>query len=412
MDKKVKIFFANHAQFEAQRTNLGDWAIFEQMIGKLEKYIKEGRVEVYVPTSDVNYTKEHYPVIPFKRGGIAGVFNTLAIIKKSDIVIIGGGEIVQDKSSIVYIPYQLIRPFIAKLFKKKLFGYAIGIGQKDEISKFGKIISSFVLNKFDIITVRDRKSLEVLKNFLNVNKPQIYLTADPAINLQAKKNKFDLKGDVITVSIRSVFHRNHNLLPFSIRKKLKIVSKQYYEEIEIFKDTLARIITKLVKKNDFEILFLNTYTGKQMSAEDDIFTKDVINRLPKDILDSIHVIPPNYTPSQIKYCLGFSKLIMSVPLHPIILGASEEVPSISLSYASKMDSFMDEINMENYVHSVKDLGDKLDENKILDDINKILKNYKFYKDSISKNVLELKKREEMNLQLLLELAEVEKELIC
>ena len=412
MNKKVKIFFANHAQFEAQYTNLGDWAIFEQMIGKLGKFIEEGRVEVYVPTSDVNYTKEHYPVIPFKRGGITGIFYTLAIIIRSDIVIIGGGEIVQDKSSIVYIPYQLIRPFIAKLFGKKLFGYAIGVGKKDEISKFGQLISRFVLNMFDIITVRDEKSLDILKSFLNVNKPQIYLTADPALNLQTNKVNFDFKRDVITVSIRSVYHRNHNFLPFSIRKKLKLVSKQYYEEIEIFKNTIAQIVTKVVNKHKYEILFLNTYTGKQMSAEDDIFTKDVINRLPEDVLGFIHVIPSNYTPSQIKYCLGHSKLIISVPLHPIILGASEEVPSISLSYASKTESFMNEIHMDNYVHSVKNLGDKLDENKLLDDINKILENYSFYKMHISEKIYELKKREEMNLQLLLELAEVEKGTTC
>ena len=73
---------------------------------------------------------------------------------------------------------------------------------------------------------------------------------------------------------------------------------------------------------------------------------------------------------------------------------------------------MNEIHMDNYVHSVKNLGDKLDENKLLDDINKILENYSFYKMHISEKIYELKKREEMNLQLLLELAEVEKGTTC
>ena len=173
-----RILFANHAQFEGAHTNLGDWAIFEEMVESLSDEIKNGNVEILVPSSDPAYTDSNYPVKAFKRGGIRGILNTCRAIFRSDVVLIGGGEIVQDRSSMVYIPYQLIRPFIAKLLGKKLFAYAIGIGTEDEISAIGRIQSKFVLNMFDVITVRDEKSYRILKSYLGVSKPQIYLTAE------------------------------------------------------------------------------------------------------------------------------------------------------------------------------------------------------------------------------------------
>ena len=99
----VKVLFANHAQFEGQYTNLGDWAIFEEMIDRFKSYVDDGEMEVLVPSSDPDYTNTHYPVKAFKRGGLAGIVNTFKAIVSSDIVVIGGGEIVQDRSSMVYI---------------------------------------------------------------------------------------------------------------------------------------------------------------------------------------------------------------------------------------------------------------------------------------------------------------------
>ena len=153
-----RIFLANHAQFEGKYTNLGDWAIFEQMENLFLPEIYNGNIEIIVPSGDIKYTIDNYQVIAFQRGGFRGIVNTLKWIKKSDIIVLGGGEIIQDRSSLVYIPYLLIRPLIAKILHKKLFGYAIGVGEKEEISFLGKIQSKIVLNMFDTITVRDEKS--------------------------------------------------------------------------------------------------------------------------------------------------------------------------------------------------------------------------------------------------------------
>lgn len=399
------IYFANHAQFEGKYTNLGDWAIFEQMIGQLTPYIKQKECKVVVASSEPEFTSEHYPVISFQRGGIKGIFNTLKWLWKSDIVVIGGGEIVQDLSSMVYIPYQLIRPFIGKLFGKKLFAYAIGIGEEWEISKIGKLQAKIVLNMFDVITVREHKSLRVLKDYLHVKKPNIYLTADPALNLNKRHGNINVASSpFVVMSVRSVYHRTRSVLPFSIRKKLKLIPKQYYVEIELFKKEIAKIASEIVKKYNLNIIFLNTYTGKSMSANDDLFSLDVISKIPHNIRHKVSIIDEVLFPSEIKQILADSKLIMSVPLHPLILGASENVPVISFAYASKSICFMNEIDMFEYIHEVVRIGDRLKTNKVMDQIEYIMSNYENVRKEISQKLCGLKNREEKNIELLLDLA--------
>lgn len=398
-----RILFANHAQFEGRCTNLGDWAIFEQMADKLFPEIEAGNIEIIVPSSDVEYTNSHYPVKAFKRGGIAGIFNTLKWIIKSDVVLIGGGEIVQDRSSLVYIPYQLIRPFIAKILGKKLFGYAIGIGEEEEISFLGKWQSKLVLNMFDVITVRDEKSYRVLTEYLNVRKPQIYTTADPALNLKPVAVEMNDDKSFFVVSVRSVYHRNHNILPFSIRKKLNLVPKEYYDAIDEFKTKIAEMTDSLIDQYGYNVKFLNTYIGKQMSASDDAFTTDVINRISSAHQSCVEVIDVNYTPSQNKYVLSKAEFIVTVPLHPLILGASENVPVFSLAYASKNKCFMEQIQHPEHIYAVEKIEDKINIDKILADIDFVIENKKEYVQHLSEVIIQNRLKETNNSKLLLEL---------
>lgn len=400
------IYFANHAQFEGRYTNLGDWAIFEQMIGELAPLIKNKRCRVVVASAEPKFTRRHYPVIAFQRGGLRGIWSTLKWLWKSDLIVIGGGEIVQDLSSMVYIPYQLIRPFIGKLFGKKLFAYAIGIGEEWEISWLGKLQAKIVLDLFDIITVRDRKSYRVLTEYLGVKKPDIFLTADPALNLKKSQCADFYDRPYAVMSVRSVYHRTRNLLPFSIRKKLGLVPAEYYKEIEIFKQSMAGIASEIIDKYGWNIVFLNTYTGKSMSANDDKFSMDVINKIPQKYREKVSVIGRNFFPRQIKAILGKAELILSVPLHPLILGASEGVPLISFAYASKSSCFMEDIGMKQYTHRVVKIGERVEIDKVMEQADVIINNHKQICDDLSEQVDSLCQMEKKNIVLLKNLLEI------
>ena len=381
---------------------MGDWAIFEEMTDRFRDDVANRKVEIIVPSSDPAYTMEHYPVTAFQRGGIRGIFNTLKWIAKSDIIVIGGGEIVQDKSSLVYIPYQLIRPLIGKVFGKKLFAYAIGIGEKEEISFIGKYQAKFVLNLFDIITVRDEKSFFVLKEYLQVKNPKIILTADPALNLRARYAVLDITQPFFVISVRSVYHRNHNILPFSIRKKMGLLPKQYYSEIERFKTDIAKLADGLMDEYGYHVKFLNTYVGESMSAADDKFTADIINRMEPSHIQNVSTIDLSLRPGEIKYLLGQSQFIITVPLHPLILGASENVPVFAIAYASKNKSFMKQIRHPEHIYPVESIGQRLNVGKIRADIRDVMKNRTAYLNELNETVAYHKKMERKKYKSLLE----------
>ena len=398
----MKVFFANHAQFEGENTNLGDWAIFEQMYSLLKEVkINNEPIEMLVPTSNPQFTSSKYHVICIKRGGITGIISTMKAILKSDIIVVGGGELIQDKSSLVYIPYQMIRPLLGKIFGKKLFAWAIGVGIESEISSFGRIIAKFVMSKFDVITVRDKKSKKILEEYIGIKNIPINVTADPVLNLDcAKPRNMPIPPPYIVFSIRSVYHRQHNILPFSVRKKLKLVGKEYFAAIDEFMNSMANLIDYCLDNYTYPILMLNTYCGKQMSALDDQFTKDTIKKCKNH--DRITILSEGRTPSEIKYILSQARLILTVPLHPLILGASEGVPVMSFAYASKNISFMESINLK-YIYRVEDINNKMDNEMIKNDIDDILRNYIQIKDKLIESVEIEKEREKLTFKLFQEL---------
>ncbi len=91
-----------------------------------------------------------------------GFLRTLLAILKSDIVISGGGGLLQDKTSVKSLLYYLSVLFLARISGKKAVCFAQGIGPVS--TRAGKFLIRHLLSNADLITVRDYYSLEVLKN--------------------------------------------------------------------------------------------------------------------------------------------------------------------------------------------------------------------------------------------------------
>lgn len=149
--------------------------------------------------------------------------------------------------------------------------------------------------------------------------------------------------------------------------------------------------------------FLNTYVGEKMSASDNLFTVDVINRTSQKSRDYIEIIDIKNTPRENKAVLRDAEFILTVPLHPLILGASEGVPVLSLAYASKNVCFMKQIKQDKYIYRVENLGDKIPMERVLNDIDFIVKNRAKCSKEIQQIVKPLKELERMNAKLLLDL---------
>ena len=222
------VFLFGYYGFE----NTGDEAILQVIVQQFRRVLPE--VKLTALTYKAKDTVEKYGINAVSRNHFKDVVNT---IKKSDFVISGGGSLLQDVTSSRSLIYYLAIIYLAKGLGKKIMFYGNGFGP---ISKpFNRKLAKHVVNKVDIITVRDCKSKEELR-LLGVNK-DITITADvtfamdlpprEAIEAIYKDEKIDRTKKLIGVSVR-----------------------RWYGE-DTYKGIIAKTCENLIDKN-YEVVFV------------------------------------------------------------------------------------------------------------------------------------------------------------
>jgi polysaccharide pyruvyl transferase CsaB len=101
-------------------------------------------------------------------------------IREADLVINGGGSLLQDRTSSRSLYYYLFIIWQAKLLGKQVVLYANGIGPVN--GPVNRRLTRGILNQVDLITLREPTSLAELRT-LGVNRPPIEVTADPVFGL-------------------------------------------------------------------------------------------------------------------------------------------------------------------------------------------------------------------------------------
>ena len=152
--------------------NFGDEAMFEALCMFLQSLQMNVRALC---------DKENYGVKTFKRTDI------LSAILQSDIIVSGGGSLLQNKTSNESLMYYLSIIFLAKLLGRKVLIYAQGI--EPITGDFYQTLTKIALKMADFVSVRDAHSYRLLKNW-NIKSTYI---ADPIYALlqdvEPSKNK-------------------------------------------------------------------------------------------------------------------------------------------------------------------------------------------------------------------------------
>ena len=118
--------------------NFGDEMILKVLIDKLKQF----DINITVLSLNPEKTKALYKVNTVKSFDILKVIFT---ILKSDILISGGGSLLQDSTSVKSLFYYLFVIKIAEFFHKKVMIFAQGIGPIK--NKFGESLCKKLLKK-------------------------------------------------------------------------------------------------------------------------------------------------------------------------------------------------------------------------------------------------------------------------
>lgn len=305
--------------------NFGDEAIFYA----LSNHLKDLNFDVSVLCNNKNEVAKKYGVLAYH---YKKPFEILAAILKNDVLISGGGSLLQNKTSNFSLIYYLFIIFLAKLFNKKVMIFAQGIEPIN--GKFFELLMKLILKTVDFISVRDEKSKKYLAS-LNLDS---ILVSDPAYSLaqdmEIEKNKTGL-----IVQLRE------------------------------FKGVDGKLISNLAKG------IKEFYQGeiKVLSFQDEIDKKiclDFVEELKKYNLNAELILakPIDETIDLINK----TKYMISTRLHGLIISNALQTKPFALSYDEKIKTISDELNLENIDinnYSKEELFKKL--NEFFNNSNKI-----------------------------------------
>ncbi|EOC99539.1 polysaccharide pyruvyl transferase CsaB [Caldisalinibacter kiritimatiensis] len=295
--------------------NSGDDAILKAIVKDLKN--KSNNITITALSKNASSTKQTYNIQAVDRFNIINVINELY---STDMLISGGGSLLQDVTSTRAIIYYLTVIFIAKLFKKPVMVYANGIGPiKKRVNKY---LTKKLLNKVDLITLRDYKSKETLEK-LGVKNKNIYVTSDPVFTLEHSSEE----------RIKHIF----NIEGIPLDKPLIGVNVRCWKDDKNIKKVISKTIDYLTRNLNINVVIIPMHYPDDLEIGEDIIEL---------IQDNCYILRNKYSVEDMMGIIGKLDLIIAMRLHSLIYAATQAIPMIGLVYDPKVEGFLNLLGID------------------------------------------------------------------
>ena len=277
--------------------NFGDEAIARVLTDRLKK---EGAEKITLISSNPEKTAKLHEV------DSCGMFDFFKSIREADVLISGGGSLLQDVTSFKSLVYYLGVIFTALVLGKKVEIYSQGIGPIR--SKFGRFLTCALLRHAAKISVRDKKSQE----FLQSRGIKSELVQDPIFSLELPhKNKKGIAGiqlrDYPTLTDGFLNALADEVIKRFPDKKLQVISLQDSIDLDVC-EKFVRILRKKDREENVEIL-----SGLSIN----------------DVFEKI---------SELEYLVGMR-------FHANVVAIKSGVKTLAINYDIKIKKLADEYNL-------------------------------------------------------------------
>ncbi len=342
--------------------NTGDEAILQVIVEQIKKNIPHAGLTVL--SYKAAETMDKYNVRAISRNKY---IDLIRAIKGSDIIISGGGSILQDATSVRSLLYYLAIIYLAKSLGKKTMFYGNGFGP---ITKsFNRKLAKYIVNKVDIITVRDYRSKEEIRS-LGIKK-DIIVTADVTFSM-------DLPAEEVVEAIyeKEKIDTTKQLIGISVRR--------WYGE-NIYKEIIAKTCENLIDRG-YGVIFIPMQYPDDITISQEIAC--LMNKKPK-------IIEDRYSPKEIVGIISKLDLLIGMRLHSLIFAAIAAVPMVGLEYDPKILSFLNLAGQESAGRV-----QNLDIVQLWDIIDRVIYEKEEYKYKLIKIRDELRQKAELNIKIL------------
>lgn len=292
--------------------NFGDEAIARVLTDKLKS---EGAEKITLISSNPEKTAalhgvESCPMLKF-----------FSPLKEADVLISGGGSLLQDVTSIKSLIYYLGIIYTALVLRKKVIIYSQGIGPIN--SKIGQLLTRIALKNCTQISVRDKKSQELLKSW-NIDSE---LVKDPIFDLDLAQKK--QKG-VVGIQLR-----NYPTLTKDFLKSLakEIINRFPDKKIEVFsfQDSLDLSICE-----EFAMMLRKINPDIKLEVLNSLSINDVFERV-----------------SSLEYMIGMR-------FHANVVAIKSGVRTLAINYDIKVKKLADEFGIPIIELAERDFSEEFD----------------------------------------------------
>jgi len=294
-EKQTKVVISGYYGFD----NFGDEAI----LGVLVKKLKELNADIRVLSKSPSKTASLYDV---KSTLFFCMLQVIFRISRCDVLVSGGGSLLQDVTSLKSLIYYLFVINIALFFNKKVVIFAQGIGPIN--NKFGAFLTKNTLKKCSVVTVRDEKSLFLIRGW----GVKAELVCDPLFDLTMEQS---FPSNKVGVQLRGFKTLTEKLLI----KLAEQVNKDFSDkiiEIYSFQDSLDLAVCK-----HFEVLL------KALNPQ--ITTKLIFNQTSGEVLDKI---------SKLDY-------MIAMRFHANLIALKYGIKTFAICYDEKVEKLAVEANI-------------------------------------------------------------------
>ena len=298
--------------------NAGDEALLTAILASLRAI--EPKADITVISGNPGNTIVKHQVKSLYR--FAAV-RLLRAIGEADLVISGGGSLLQDVTSKRSLAYYLSIIAAAKWKGKKVMLFAQGIGPIR--NRFMRLLTRLVVSKADVITVRDEDSAEELAR-MGVPAAKVEVTADSVLTLNPASK---LDGKEILAKA--------GLDPY---KPIIGISVRDWPENQRCLQQLAVALGNLSERYHAQIAVLPLQMSMDLKS-----SQMLVEYLPKT-RNRVVLVKGNYSTEEFLSIVGSFRLLIGMRLHALIFAAVMRVPLMAISYDPKVDSFVKAIGAQ------------------------------------------------------------------
>lgn len=294
--------------------NIGDEAILKGLIEGISGRLPS--VDMVVLSKYPDFTAKKHNVRAVNR---IHLFKILREMRSMDVLVSGGGSLLQDVTSKRSIAYYLGLIWLAKrVFRKKVMIYSQGIGPVTQ--KFNRLLVEKILGSVDIINVRDEKSKQELID-IGIKK-QILVTTDTVFSIQKPSldkgsqilGKMDRKGGRPYVGISVRYWKNCS------------------ERVRI---ETAKLCTRILRESGYRPVLIPFHFHRDLQL-----MREIHDCLPEEIREEVLIMEQYLYVDDYLSLIGNMDLMVAMRLHGLIFAALMQVCPIGISYDPKIESFM------------------------------------------------------------------------